>query len=355
MKDPSAGNAGRRHSPAKVPTLSDVARVASVSVSTAGRVLREADYPVDPDLRERVTAAAARLGYVPNVLARTLRGGISPAVGLVVGDMLDPYYGEIAEAITERAESAHSLVAIVCNMQRDPLLEIKYCQQLWEHRVGGLILAGGGFDQWSHFGRLSALVQQMVRAGIAVATLSPRNLEPARAYCVDNERVGAMLGQSLLDQGHGRIGVLLGPPQGEVTQHRLRGITRVLTGAGARFQVLHSSYSPLSGQEGTRSLLQADREITGIVAGSDAMALGVCQELQRMGRRVPHDASVVSVGDTLLARWTTPRLTTIDVRLADCGRMALDYVVAQMRKAPPPAPAPLEPLLVPGDSLGPAA
>ncbi len=119
----------------KVATLVEVAKAAGVSVSTAGRVLRDADYHVDPALGERVREAAARLGYVANVLARSLRGGTPGLVGLIVGDMLDPYYAEIAEAVTQHAESTHGLLALVCNMQRDPLLEIKYCRQLWEHRV----------------------------------------------------------------------------------------------------------------------------------------------------------------------------------------------------------------------------
>lgn len=335
----------------KVPTLADVARLANVSISTAGRVLREADYPVHPSLRDRVTMAAARIGYVRNVLARTLRGGMSLAVGLVVGDMLDPYYGQIAEAITERAESAHSIVAIVCNMQRDPVLELKYCQQLWEHRVAGLILAGGGFDQWSHFGQLAALLQQMARAGIAVATLSPRGIDAARTFCVDNEKVGEMLARHLIDHGHRRMGVLLGPPQGEVTQQRLRGILRTLTGEGARFQVIHSAYTPQAGSEGVRRLLKNDRELTGFIAGSDSMAFGVCAELQHLGRPVPKSASVVSIGNTLMAQWATPRLTTVDVRLAYCGRAALDYVASRISGAEAPPERVFAPKLVQGHSV----
>ena len=82
-----------------VPTLADVARLAGVSVSTAGRVLRQQDWPVDQAMKERVLAAAAELSYVPNLMARTLRAGGPAMVGLVVGNMLDPYYGEIAEVV----------------------------------------------------------------------------------------------------------------------------------------------------------------------------------------------------------------------------------------------------------------
>ncbi|MGE0797577.1 MAG: LacI family DNA-binding transcriptional regulator [Lautropia sp.] len=335
----------------RTPTLRDVAQAAGVSISTAGRVLRDADYPIGPALRARVMEAAERLGYVPNALARTLRAGASATVGLIVGDMQDPYFGEIAEAITQHAESAHSTLAIVCNMQRDPLLELKYCQRLWENRVGGLILAGGGFDQWSHLGQLSALLRQMDRAGVAIATLSPRQLALAQTFCADNELAGAMMARHLVENGHRRVGVMLGPPQGEVTQQRLRGVTRVLTGAGARFHVIHSLYTPQAGADGVRTLLEGDPELTGFIVGSSTMALGVCERLGQLGRSVPDAASVISIGNGFTAKWSVPRLTTVDVRLADWGRLALDYVVTRAAGGSPAGAADLPPRLVVGQSV----
>jgi len=323
----------------RAPTLVDVARVSGVSVSTAGRVLREADYPVDPALAEQVRAAAARLGYVPNMVARSLRGGAAPMVGLVVGDMLDPYYGQIAEAVTQRAESPHGMAAIVCNMQRDPLLELKYCQRMWERRVAGLVLAGGGFDQWTHAGRLSALVGQIVAAGIVVVTLSPRSLD-VPMFCVDNEQVGAMMAGHLVEHGHRRIGVITGPAQGEVTQQRLRGVTQVLAGAGVLFQVLHTEYSAQAGAQGVSRMMAENPGLTAFLVGSDTVALGVIDRLKEMGRSVPRDISVVSVGNTPLAGWIEPRLTTVDPGLPACCEAALDYIAARVRGEPAPAAGP---------------
>src|SRR5262249_8391733 len=127
--------------PQRSPTIIDVAREADVSVSTAARVLRRSGYPVKLALQNRVRKAAAKIGYVPNLLARNLRGGDHPFVGLIVGYMHDPFFGAIAQAVTDQA-NAESLMAIVSNMQRNPQLEIELCQRLWEHRVAGLILSG---------------------------------------------------------------------------------------------------------------------------------------------------------------------------------------------------------------------
>jgi LacI family transcriptional regulator len=316
--------------PAKPPTIADVAARAGVSVSTASRVLRGADARVEPELARRVRAGAASLGYFRNALAQSLRHGASTMVGLVVGDMLDPYYGEIAEVVTQRAEAMHGMAALVCNMQRDPLLEIKYCQQLCEHRVSGLILAGGGFDQWTHFAELSSLIERVTAAGIVVACLSPRGLN-APVFCIDNEALGAAMAGQLLQAGHRRIGVLLGSAQSEATQQRLKGAEYALALHGARFQILHGDYAPSSGARMIDELLARDGDITGVVVGSDAMAVGVRDRLLELGRRVPAHISIVSVGNTGIGRLGAPPLTTIDLSLAACSAAALDHVAGRGR------------------------
>lgn len=336
----------------KAPTIADVAAAAGVSLSTAARVLRNAAYPVDPALSKAVKNAAEQLGYVPNMLARSLRSGGPKMIGLIVGDMLDPYYGEIAEAITQHAESVHSLGAIVSNMQRDPLLELKYCQQLWEHRVGGLILAGGGFDQWSHLDTLASLVKQITKAGIVVATLTPRGLATP-TFCVDNERVGAMMVDHLVEMGHRRIGVLLGPPQSEVTQQRLRGATRALTSASAGFKVLHTDYNQESGARAVATLIERDPALTAFVVGSNAMAMGAVSWLKQTGRSVPGDISVIGVGTPQTAAWITPNLSTVDANLAGCARAAVDYISARIEGEKPPEIPVFEPVLVMGESVRP--
>lgn len=333
----------------RAPTLADVARRAGVSVSTTARVLRNDDYPVTPELSERVRDAAAEVGYVPNILARSLRGGTPTTIGLIVGDMLDPFYGEVAEVVTTRAETEHSMVAIVCNMQRDPLLELKYCQQMWEHRVGGLILAGGGFDQWTHFDRFSDLIRQMIAAGVVVASLSPRGVAPA--FCIDNEALGAGMAEALVSHGHRRIGILLGSANNEATQGRMRGAIGVLSRSGAGFHVVHSDYSAQSGAEAIAAMLEGSPGITGAMVGSDAMAVGVLNRLAEMGISVPDEFSVVGAGNTSMARWSSPRLTTFDLALTQCGSAALDFIAGRLQGGPAADKQDFAVRFVPGQTL----
>jgi LacI family transcriptional regulator len=335
---------------AKPPTLQDVALRAAVSTSTAARVLRGTDHVVDAQLSERVRNAAYEIGYVPNVLARSLRGGGPRLVGLVVGDMLDPYYGAIADAVTRHAESAHGMIALVCNMQRDPLLEVRYCHQMWEHRVAGLILAGGGFDQWSHLDRLAAVVEQMTRSGIVVTTLSPRGLT-VPAFCVDNVEVGEVVAGHLADAGHRRVGIVLGPVQNEVTQLRLAGMARRLAAAGVGFKVVHTDYSAAAGAQAVQALLGQDPSLTGFVGGSDAMAAGMVNWLCAAGFAVPQQVSVIGIGATQLAQLCRPRLASVDVRLAESGRAALDFIAAASAASGPAVHRISPPRLIAGESV----
>jgi LacI family transcriptional regulator len=319
-----------KQSKSLTPTLADVAREAGVSVSTAARVLRDDKYPVDRALADAVREASARLGYVRNLQARNLRGGKPNMVGLIVGDMLDPYYGEIAEAVTLRAESAHSLSAIVCNMQRDALLEIKYVRQLWEQRVGGLILAGGGFDQWSHFDKLAGLVAQLQAAGVIVVSLTPRGLD-VPTFSVDNEDLGRMMATELSSRGHKRVGILLGSSHSEATQQRLRGAMRHLAQAGAGFIIEHSEYNARAGAETIERMVRNHPDLTGVLVGSSAMAIGVLGRLHDLGISVPRDFSVICAGKTMMTNWSSPKLTTVDLSLAVSGFKAIDYIASAIR------------------------
>lgn len=314
----------------RAPTLKDVAAQAGVSLATAGRVLRNEAYPVDKILAERVRQVAASLGYVPNILARSLRGGAPSMVGLIIGDMVEPYYAEIAEAVTQHAESAHRTLALVCNMQRDPLLELKYCQQLWEHRVAGLVLAGGGFDQEEHKETLRALLSRMVQSGVIVTALSPRDLGIPE-FAVDNREVGQMMARELTKHGHRKIGIITGPPKSPVTQLRVAGAIDVIEDVGGEYEVIHSTLNPGAGAAAVERLVNVRPDLTGFVVGSGSIALGVLQKLRELGREIPRDASVVSVGNSRLAEWSYPPLVTIDVRLTDCGRQALDYIQNRLR------------------------
>lgn len=332
------------------PTLADVATKAGVSVSTAGRVLRNDGWPVDEELKERVRAAAAELGYVPNITARALRGGAPALVGLVIGNMLDPYYGEIGEAVTRHSEETGRMLVMVCNMQRDPLLEIEYCRRLWEHRVAGLILTGGGFDQFTHHDQLAALLEKMERSGTVITTLSPRDLD-APAFHVDNREAGRMAAAELVRHGHRDIGILVGPIHNRVLRQRVDAIAATLDAVGARHRLAEVGFGTPGIDLGITDLLTREPGITGIIAASGLTSLNAIDAIAATGRRVPEDVSVIGISGEAVGQWTTDRLSRIDLELEACGWAALDYIAARVSGLDASSRSEKAPRLVRGSSV----
>ena len=328
-----------------------MARKARVSVSTAARVLRDADYPVSPTLKKRVRRVADRMGYVPNLVARNLRRGDHFFVGLVAGYILDPYFGEIAEAVTEEA-TRKSLLAIVCNMQRDPRLEITLCQRLWEHRASGLILTGGSFDQCTHKEEFAALVEKMVRAGVIVVSLADRDIG-VPTFSVDNELVGRTVAEHVLRLGHREIGVVIGPQSSLLTQGRVRGVQATLSKARIRPAKVHTDLGRTAGTAAVDRLLELKPGLTAIIAGTDTLALDAVKHLTSMGYRVPQDISVVGIGNTVYAHLSTPRLSTIDVSVAACSAAAVSYIAERLVGRMPVLPERFPVRLIEGETLGP--
>lgn len=355
-------HAARRHTPyylslcavtkkksIRPPTLNDVAREADVSLATAARVLRGDDYPVTADRTERVLKAAEKLHYVPNLLARVLKGGSHRSIGLVVGDMSDPYFGEIAQAVSVTAQS-RSLVAMVANMHRDPELEIMMCRELLEHRVNGVILAGGGFDQVTHNETLANLVRRLQRMNIVVVALTERNL-PVPCFSADNEQAGRMAAEQFLASGHSAVGIIVGPATSEVTRKRVEGSRAAFALAGVIPRVVYTDFSDTAGEDALDALVKAEPRITGIIASGDNVGVGVEGRLRAIGRRVPDDVSVISIGHTYFGRLAYPKLTAVDVRLAECSAAAVNYIADTLDGLKPVSPMLAAVSLVEGQSL----
>lgn len=333
-------------------TLIEVAKSARVSVSTAARVLRNSGYPVDSKLKKRVNAAAQAVGYVPNLVARRLRGGRQGVVGLVIGDMLDAHYGMIAESVTERAETAHSTFAIVCNMQRDPLLEIKYMRKLLEYRVDGVILAGGGFDQWTHQDAFAATVDELRRSGIVVTSLMPRNVS-VPVFSADNEAIGITKAKFIAQSGHSRIGILLGPARNDMAKQRMQSMTSHLSDQGIDYAIANIDSTPEAGALGASDMHARHPDFTALICGSDAIAFGAVSYLRDEGIDIPGQISVMGLGNTRLATLCTPRLTTIEMNFDRAGIAALDFIMSHDASAAGMSGEVIPHSLVAGDSFAP--
>src|SRR6516165_4729013 len=249
-------------------TIKDVARESGVNVSTVSRALN-GEYGVHADTRELVVAVAERLRYRPNRDARGLVTGKSHTLGLVVSDIRNMFFAELARGAEDAAYRA-GYDLVLCNSDLDAEKQMRYVQSLVEKRVDGILM--------NSVASLSRKQQdQLAAMGVPIVLL---NRTAARqsfsTICSDNEAGGALAAEYLLGLGHRRIAHLTGPRHHGNMTDRARGFSRVLA-SKSRVQpaILYGKNNFAGGVDLAQKLLAAHPEITAIFAGSDAMAFGV--------------------------------------------------------------------------------
>ncbi|MFG2049118.1 LacI family DNA-binding transcriptional regulator [Micromonospora sp. NPDC048935] len=333
-------------------TLSDVARRAGVSPATASRVINASSKPVTDELRERVLAAVAELQYVPNAHAQLLARSHRSAVGVIVHDVSDPYFAEITRGL-QRVATDQGRLLMICNSYRDPDRELEYVELLRGHQVAALILAGSGYHDEAFTRQLNEKLAAYEATGGRVVVIG-RHEHSGDAVMPDNRAGGYLAGQELCGLGHRAIGVIAGPRILTTTTDRLAGLRQALTEQGRDLPERHIRYAEFDrdgGAEATARLLDADPELTAIVALNDSMAIGALATLRARGLAVPRQISVVGFDDMPIAQDVTPALTTVRLPLVDMGVRAMSLVLAA--EVPTPRVEVLPAELIRRDTAGP--
>ncbi|MGC0251279.1 LacI family DNA-binding transcriptional regulator [Pseudactinotalea sp. Z1748] len=307
--------------------LKDVAKRAGVSVPTASRVLSGSTYPVLPELRRRVEVAAAELDYVPNAQAQGLLRGNTGMIGVLAGDVGDPYFSQMINGIHEVATRRQLLVAI-CQTERDVEQELAYFKMLQAHRAAVVILAGSGLADEDYRRRVSARASSYLASGGRVVSIGTpiANVDNVR---VDNTAGARALAEHLVDLGHRHVGVLAGPANVGSTVERLDGLRHVVESAGGALTVRHGAATRDDAYGGAGELLADHPAITALVGSADQMAMGAMAWLRDHGKDVPGDVSVAGFNDIDVARDLTPALTTVRLPLRKMGESALTIALAE--------------------------
>jgi LacI family transcriptional regulator len=307
-------------------SITEVARLAGVSIATASRVVGETDYPVSAATRVRVLEAAQALDYVPNALARGLLKSQLPLVGVIVHDITDPYFAEVVRGVEDAAADGGFLV-ITCSSERDAERESSYVRLLRSMRAAAVIFAASGLDDPALNEELPKHVKAMRAYGAAVVHLSPHALgEPE--ISVDNAGGVAAMVAALVDLGHRRIAFLAGPNSLYVARARLEGYRGGLADAGIALDdrlVVHTGFDQESGGRGVDALLSGNLDFTAICCANDLLALGALQRLRELGIDVPATVSVTGFDDIAVAAITAPSLSTVRLPLRALGRMGFEY------------------------------
>lgn len=328
-------------SPRGAVTLHDVAREAGVSLATASRALNGSTRKVADAYRERVERAAASLGYTANLSAQATARGTSAVVALLVADIADPYFGQLAAGVARGADEA-GLVVTIAITERDPARELRLVRALRGQHPRGIILAASRASR-EMTPELRAELDLIVASGGTVVALGP-GASGVRSVEIDNRGGARALGAALTARGY-RAAIVLAAADGVVTSdERLAGFTEGFTrGGGEVPRVYRGGFSRESGAESMTAALADGIEPGVVVFGiSDVVAIGALGAVRAAGREVGADIAVAGFDDIPTGRDVTPPLTTVRVPLAEVGYRALRTTVDGQVET---SPLPLEVLL----------
>lgn len=311
--------------PAATPTLHDVAREAGVSIATASRVLNGSTRRVAESYRERVEAAAERLGYTANLSAQATARGTAAVIALLVADIADPYFGQIASGVARGADEVGMVVTIAIT-ERDPERETTLVRTLRGMRPHGLILAASRGAE--PVPSLQHELDAFAASGGRIVALGP-GAGDARSVIIDNYGGARELGGALAGLGY-RRGIVLAAPLGvRSSDDRVAGFADGFEATGGLVgRVYREGFTRENGYRLMREALAAGIEPGTLVFGvSDMVGVGAMSALREAGRMAGDDVAVAGFDDTPTGRDVTPSLTTVRIPLEEVGYQALRAAV----------------------------
>lgn len=312
-------------------TIADVAREAGVSTQTVSRVINN-KAEITATTRESVMKVIERMGYRPSGVARSLATNKTLAVGLVVPDIANPFFPEIARG-AEDALREKGYEIFLCNTIEDPERETAVLSALEDKRVDGAIICSSRLPDEQLFPRLQR--QQAV-----VLVNRPAPPEIASSVCVDDASGTMQAVHHLLKTGCEVIGFLSGPLRSHSARQRAQGFEKALSATDRQPEPnLMVSCAPDNegGYDAALSLLSERRDIDGLICYNDLVAVGALKACSELGLSVPGDVSIIGCDDIMVAGLISPALTTIRVSKYELGataaRLLLDRIAGHYEKS----------------------
>jgi LacI family transcriptional regulator len=311
----------RRPANASAAGLKDVAQAAGVSTATVSRVIN-GSAAVSDDVRARVQEARARLGYIPNGVARALSSRQTRTIGAVVPTIENDGFARTVVTLQKALQRA-GWTLLLANSDYDPDIELQAVMRLLSQGIDGLMLIGG-----EHHPHLLAHLQAKKIPFVEAWTLSP----DAASVGFDNVRAAEELTDYLLDLGHHRIAIVAGRVEhNDRAAARVLGIRQSLKKRGLTVHaewLTQQPYRILEGIMAARDLLADPASSpSAIICGNDQLALGVLVEARARNIQIPSQLSVAGFGDSDYAEFLSPPLTTMHVPAEEIGNLAASYLL----------------------------
>lgn len=306
-------------------TIKDVAREAGVGLATVSRVINKQG-DVNDACREKVLAVIDRLGYRPDLLARSMRAGHSQTLALIVRDFRGTTLSQLADSVQNEVDRV-GFSLFVASSYHDPVRELAMLQRFKARRVDGLIVATSSETD-------PVLRTELVRPGPPVVLFDRATPETLDVVQADHASGTGAAVTHLVALGHRRISLITGEPDVFPTRERVRGWREALVQAGLEAEARLcrvGSFAVEFGREQTRELLCDPRPPTAIIAGGTALLPGVMHAAQELGRRIPDDVSLIGGADANLARFATPPVTVLSWDHDAMARTAARFIVSRLQ------------------------
>lgn len=317
-------------------TLNDIAARSGVAAMTVSRVVNGNGY-VSEETRERVLAAVAEMNYRRNGLARSLKRQKTETVGLVLGDLSNPYSTELANAVRESL-SAQGFNLFICISEHSGKEDIAAFEALVDHNVDGIIVATRSNKEGNE--NLERIADSDLPIVVVGRDFRHSGVDHVSA---DNFAGGFEATQHLLDLGHRRIGFIGAAYEDRNDLKRLQGYLkalethklpvdeRLITGRRESVADIPGYSTEKIGYEGMKRLLSLPERPTAVFARNDYTAFGAIGAIKEAGLSIPADIAIVGFDDTPLASHTTPALTTVRQPMRLQGQIAADMLLRRIR------------------------
>ncbi|PTX59956.1 LacI family transcriptional regulator [Melghirimyces profundicolus] len=305
-------------------TIRDVAARAGVSVATVSRVLNGSGY-VGKDTEIRVKKAIQELNYRPNTVARSLANRKTGTIAVILPDIMNPFFSELARAVEDTARDG-GFTVIFCNSDDLGTREQHYIEVLRQKYIDGIIFASNSMGEDD--------IVYMNENRIPIVVL---DRAPGKSGCTvirsQNAAGAVMAVRHLMETGCRKIAHIAGPGELITAQERLRGYRKAVKGFTwfDESLIVPGHFSIRGGERAVSGLLERHPDVDGIFAGNDLMAIGALKALQRMGRKIPRDISLCGFDGVEMSEWTEPELTTIAQPIYEMGRKAATHLIARIR------------------------
>lgn len=311
-------------------TIKDVARLAGVSVATVSRVINDSPKASDAS-RLAVTNAMEQLNYHPNANARALAQQSTETIGLVVGDVSDPFFGAMVKAVEQVAYHTGNFL-LIGNGYHSEHKERQAIEQLIRHRCAALVVHAKMIPDAD----LIALMKQ-----IPGMVLINRTLPGFEQRCVAlDDRYGAFIAtRHLIQQGHTEIGYLCSNHQISDADDRLQGYYDALKAHNLPCNerlVTFAEPDESGGEQAMTELLGRGRSFTAVACYNDSMAAGAMGVMNDNGIDVPREISLIGFDDVLVSRYVRPRLTTVRYPIVTMATQAAELALALADNRPVP-------------------